>query len=59
MVTAQVPQKCDDTVGLMGQLHFWFHSVVSFKQVLHLLVPKYQQIVVFFEVDSLKSTCLI
>lgn len=46
MVTAQVPQKCDDTVGLMGQLHFWFHSVVSFKQVLHLLVQ--DQIIVFF-----------
>lgn len=57
---AQVPQKCDNTVGLMGQMHFWFHSVVSFKQVLHLLVPKYQQIIVFFlKVDSLKSACLI
>lgn len=52
---AQVPQKCDDTVGLMGQLHFWFHSVVSFKQVLHLLVPKYQQIVVFLRLAHLKA----
>lgn len=55
MVTAQVPQKCDDTVGLMGQLHFWFHSVVSFKQVLHLLVPKYQQILVFLRLTHLKA----